>query len=316
VLFTARIDHDIRLPGNTQAHMFTRGLTGAPYLALKGDGEWLADPHTGERLELLPTDRTVTVRGIHHPGGGLPLEVTDAMRDLSELASKADRLIDEITPAMRGVGKLADNLNELFAEAPAAADDGAAPAMPTEDGGAPPTPGKQAAPTTRPADERPSLKATFAKLGQTIDGLNEIVGDRENRENLKLSLANLAATMAQAQTALASLKRFSEDAGKAVADVRDTVKRVGDKADKVADRADDLVEKLIADAEKISSLLTHFNIAAAKIAAGEGTAGRLVHDNDLYEGLVAAARELTKALADFRALLAEWKKSGVPLKLK
>ncbi len=320
VIFVARIDSSIHLPGNVQGHMFTRGIAGTPYLALIPDGPSLKDPATGKVLEYVPTDRVITVAGIQHAGGAIPEEVLDALKNLSTLAGKADALLTDLGPALRnvremsekatpvleGFGRLANNLNALFEAPPPGVT--TAPAAATT---------QPAAPTSRPAPSAGTgPKGMLAKLGAALDGLSDILGDPENRQNMKAALASLAATAADAREALAALKGFSDEAKTAAAEARQTLRQLGQRADSFARRGEDLAQKLITDAEKLSGVLSAVDRVVVAIEKGQGTAGQLLNDNRLYESLLAASKELTATLTEFRKLLEEWGKSGVPLKLK
>ena len=63
-------------------------------------------------------------------------------------------------------------------------------------------------------------------------------------------------------------------------------------------------------------LARSFAAVAAKIDAGQGTAGQLVNDPKLYQSLVDSARELNATITDFKRLVEQWEQEGVSLKLK
>ena len=54
---------------------------------------------------------------------------------------------------------------------------------------------------------------------------------------------------------------------------------------------------------------------ANKIDKGDGTAGKLVNDPKLYEGLSDSAAELHLTIKDLRRLIQQWEQEGVPFKL-
>ena len=53
-----------------------------------------------------------------------------------------------------------------------------------------------------------------------------------------------------------------------------------------------------------------------KIERGEGTAGRMVTDAELYENLLTATERLSETLDSFNQLIEKWEREGVDLKLK
>ncbi|MHC4983403.1 MAG: MlaD family protein [Planctomycetota bacterium] len=315
VTFVARIDSDVRLPSNVKAQLFIRGMAGAPYLQLS------AERKPDEAIEFLPTDKVTTLKGEEFPQRlSLPPEINEAFKDLSSTAKKADTLMDHLGPALENFSKLTDDLGPALKSFSKLMDD-LGPALKSfseladnlnavlfeEPQAAAPAKGALTA-TTRPA-EKPSaptkqerMKATIAKLGKVIDGLNAIFGDAENQKNLKAALANFAKASEQAKEALKSLEAFSKEAGAAVS--------------KVTTKGEDLMQKLMQNAEQLSRILTSLEKTLAKIEQGEGTAGMLLNDTELYNKLVNAAKMLTETLQEVRDLVKEWQASGVGIKLK
>jgi methyl-accepting chemotaxis protein len=143
-------------------------------------------------------------------------------------------------------------------------------------------------------------------------------------------MAGLAKATAKAGDAMDALKQFAressktaEEVRKGVAEARRAIAQAGKAADKfgtLADRTDrrieQLSEKLIDDAEQLSKLLSSINRVATKIDAGKGSAGQLLNDPKLYNDLLDATDRLSRLLKEAQELFAEWKKNGVPLKIK
>lgn len=223
VTFTARIDSDVRLPGNVKAFLFTKGLIGSAYVELKPDGPEQLDPSTGKPIKFLPTDRVTIIEGVHIGSGLLP---------------------EELTPALKGLSKLADNLNRLIAPKP--------PDAPT---------------TTQAAGAPGGLEGTIEKLNATLD----------------------------------ALKNFAVDA-------RESTRQLSKTASTAEGRINELAEKLIENAEKISTLMTVMNKTVMKIESGKGTAGLLINDPALYNNLLETSRQMSGMLEEFRQLIQIWKK--------
>ncbi|MCJ7543149.1 MAG: MlaD family protein [Phycisphaerae bacterium] len=123
VTFAARINRDIRLPGNTQAVVFTRGLVGKGYLDLVLEGPQPLDTQTG-RPKYLPNDGTAVLKGEHRGDGMFPPELSQAARDISDLArSLKDALAPTVAtgegepttgPAATGLRGTLDRLNRTL----------------------------------------------------------------------------------------------------------------------------------------------------------------------------------------------------------
>jgi len=230
------------------------------------------------------------------PGtGALMYLARDGSVVLKGVLDAGSMIPPELLDALGGLTKLGDNLNRLIAPDPGTA--------------------------TQPATE--GLVGTMSKLNATLDAIRTVIGDAENQANIKAALANLAKATQQATEAMNDLKAFAAKAGKtadeatlALGDARKVVATVSEATARASDRVDELTQKLIEDAEKVSALMTTLNQAAAKIDAGEGTAGKLLNDPKLYNSLLEATQELNGLLKDLGDLVETWKKDGVGIKLK
>ncbi|MFA6135575.1 MAG: MlaD family protein [Phycisphaerae bacterium] len=199
VRMTALINHSVRLPGNTQAFVYTKGLMGKGYLSLSPEGALPTNPATGKVIEYLPTDGSVVLVGQQRGNGLFPPEVTDAVKNLSSLAK---------------------NLNELVAPAPSAT------AATGPDG--------QTQPASGPSPRQNSLQGSVAKFNRTLDALYAVIGDEKNQANIKASLANLAVVTAEAKEAMVSFKAFAQQATEATKDVSKVANSAGQRIDELA----------------------------------------------------------------------------------
>jgi hypothetical protein len=183
VRVTALIDEHIHLPANVRVHVFTKGLTGQPYIELKPDGPPRLGPG-GRKLEYFPRDGSMTLSVVRRGSSMIPEELLRLLRSLRDSFA-----------GLEDLGKLARTLNEIIAPPPAEQ----------------PTPAAAAtAPATAPRPR--GLRAALAKLDRTLDGLAALVGDPNNQANFKASLANLAEASARATEAMTAVRQFAQQA--------------------------------------------------------------------------------------------------------
>ena len=210
-------------------------------------------------------------------GRPLPHFPTDGSVAMESVFVGSSMIPKELTDSLKGLGELADNINTLISPAQPATGEAA----------------------TGPASTQPAgLKGTIEKLNRALDGVAAVMGDEENQKNLKTSLANLAQATALASEAMQALKEFAGEATQAGIGVNE------------------LADELIEDADRIGELMSTINRTALKIEAGEGSAGKLINDPELYNNLVDASRQMTLLMKDFRQLVDQWKATGVQVKLK
>jgi phospholipid/cholesterol/gamma-HCH transport system substrate-binding protein len=257
ITITARIDSNIRLPGNVEAQFFTKGLVGSSYIELKAAGPERIDPSTGKPLKYFPTDGSIVMNSKSIGTGGIPQELTDAMKSLSSLA---------------------ENINELLK-----------PSAPSTSPGTGPS---------SPASQPAGLRGTIARLNDVLDAMQTVLGSKENQDNIKTSLANLARATGAASEAMEQLRDFAAKAGT------------------TAENFDDLARKAAGAADEMSRLMATANQIATAIEGGQGTMGMLLKDPQLYNTFLQATRQLNDVMAELQLLVEQWRNKGLEIKLK
>ena len=198
--------------------------------------------------------------------------------------------IEALGPAVEQISDLAGSLGDLIAG----------------------TPEGPAAPGTQPASQPANLQGAIVRLNRVLDSIDGMV--EENRSTLKVSIENLAEASAQATDAMRAVQDFAADAREMVRKAGQTVDQAGGMIDDAHERVIELADALIRDAEDVARLLTKANGIAAKIERGEGTAGRLVNDPDLYHNLVEATRKLSDVMSEMELLAQELRTKGLKLR--
>ena len=150
---------------------------------------------------------------------------------------------------------------------------------------------------------------TQAKLEELITGIsafvknsNDVIGDANNKANIKIALANLADASREANDAIRQIKEAA-DAGKTMLQNADA-------------RTAQLTTSLVATSDKLGEVMTNLDSVLAKINDGQGTAGKLVNDGRLYEQLLEDSKQLHLVLQDMKTFVTESTEKGIPIKLK
>lgn len=292
VTIKAKVGKDIRIPSNIKVVIFENALGRGAYVELKPEGEITGDP-------FLPNDRATVLKGEATKSGLVPQELLDAAKGISKMGDS--------------VSRLAASLEGFFAPPPTppatATATGTAPSTATQtstDQAAPPAPGPQGA----------NLHLIFAKLDTALSSWNAVLGDLENQQNIKKTLANLAKATDSAVTAMDSLKQFAAEATKIAGETGKVVTAAGNLTTQAGADMHNLTTKLIEDAEKVSVLMTTLNNAAMKIDKGEGTMGKLINDPALYNTLVDMGKSIDQLSKNFDELIKQWRQRGIEMKLK
>lgn len=182
------------------------------------------------------------------------------------------------------------------------------------------------------ADKFEKFADTYTKLGETLQGL---LAPRDPADVDAGKTPTVATVIARVDSLLANLNKWAGDdsllknlkdssskIGELMTDARAAAKSIDDAAkglDAKGERAVAAVESLARDAKstlsRLDGALTDVSAIAGKINRGEGTAGQLVNNPDLYKSLNNAAERLDKALTELQLLLQKFKAEGIKVGL-
>jgi len=162
--------------------------------------------------------------------------------------------------------------------------------------------GKGSANEFIPEETQRKLEELVTNLDKFINHANEIIGDPENKANLKQTLANLTNATKQATETLKEFEELSVSA-------RQVVTNFDDKVEKI-------FPYFLTSSEELSKRLIEAKSLMDKLNDGSGTAARFLNDGKLYEELLESTRQLNMLLTEMTAFMVKAKEKGVPIKLK
>jgi len=166
-----------------------------------------------------------------------------------------------------------------------------------------------------PASTQPAnLYTAIQRLDRAIKHFNVVLGDPQNQQNVRESLANFRRLTEDAQGAVADLRAFAKDARFVAEGIREVTPQVRSMVEQANASVQRIADKIVSNADQLSTLLTRLDRAAADLADGSGTAGLLLRDNRLYESLVLTTQRLSEAVTEIKVLAETWTKDGVRLK--
>ncbi|MGH7243856.1 MAG: MlaD family protein [Phycisphaerales bacterium] len=151
------------------------------------------------------------------------------------------------------------------------------------------------------AGKPPTVASILARMDTILAGVNKWVGDDALYNSLKNNSDKIGQLLTDAQAAAKSIDNAAQS------------------LDSKGERAVAAVENLGRDAKttlsRLDGALTDVGAIAGKINRGEGTAGQLVNNPDLYRSLNSAADRLDRALTDLQLLLQKFKAEGIKVGL-
>jgi len=130
-----------------------------------------------------------------------------------------------------------------------------------------------------PEESQKKFEELIDTMKAVLDNANDVVGDPNSKKNLKRILANVSEVTDQAKRTLEELQKFFV---------------VGTEA-----------------SEELSETVAELRQILAKVNSGQGTAGKVVSDPRLYEGLVESTEQLQMLLQELRLLVDKIRERGL-----
>ncbi len=127
--------------------------------------------------------------------------------------------------------------------------------------------------------------------------LNSIFDDR-TKNNLKNSIAQLNTTISSFKSTSESLNQLVSENQESLKSTLNNIENISDNLSKITDSIaeSDLTETI----NNLQTTILNFNKILIKIENGEGSMGRLMKDEGLYNNLEGATKELEALLKDIK----------------
>jgi phospholipid/cholesterol/gamma-HCH transport system substrate-binding protein len=142
-----------------------------------------------------------------------------------------------------------------------------------------------------------SIQQQSERAGKLLESFQQIVGDPSTRNDLRTAVTNI------------------RTATEAAVRVGNNMEKFTGRLDRIGDKADASLSDVRGAVAKLDGILDRFQSVATKIDKGQGTAGLLVNDPKLYQGLVDTTKELSLTVATLQRVAQQWEQEGVTLKL-
>jgi len=181
-----------------------------------------------------------------------------------------------------------------------------------------------------PEETQEQVQGLVDDMRTFVNNANDILGDPNNKRNLKLVVENLAGVSGEATKRLKQAKETLENVNKTLEAAVETIKGAQPAIDEIRklastgtetlksadEKAERLVTALVDTSGTLSKSLADVRAILQKVNSGEGSAGRIVNDGKFYESLVENAEQMELLLKEIKAFVSRARQKGVPIKLK
>ena len=153
-----------------------------------------------------------------------------------------------------------------------------------------------------PEESQKKLEQLVDGLGRLVQNANDILGNKQNKQNLNATLANLAQATAQATKTLKEVQQLSAAGTK-------MVKNADQKLESIA-------VTMVKAGDELSKTTAELRLILQKVNNGKGSIAKLLSDGKLYENLLENTHQLEAILEEIKTFVEHARQKGVPLKLK
>lgn len=161
------------------------------------------------------------------------------------------------------------------------------------------------------AGKQGNLSSAMARFDQIMRDLTGYIGDTNTQQEFRLSMANIYQMTEHGKLAAEDIRLAAVEARQFVGEARRTVATAEKTMQSVDSRMSEVTTRLSGSFGKADQFLDSLLQITTPIARGEGTLGRMLRDNELYEAVVLTMRRLSAMIAEYQALAKEWQKGKV-----
>lgn len=162
-----------------------------------------------------------------------------------------------------------------------------------------------------PGGPQGNLVTAVERLDGVMKHFNEVLGDPTVQSHLKGSLENIYTMSEDGKAFMTDLRGGTADARQVVTDTRELVGNLNKTAVRTDEQLDRIARALLENLEQTSGVLTSIQQVTAGVNGGEGTVGRLMKDDRLYEAMVLTFQRLADTAEEFRLVAKEWQQGRI-----
>jgi phospholipid/cholesterol/gamma-HCH transport system substrate-binding protein len=133
---------------------------------------------------------------------------------------------------------------------------------------------------------------------RALTSIEDVLGDKEVRDNLKKSIAGLPELLTDTRSAMNTMRTTVESVDRNMRNLEGFTGPLGERGDQIVERVDQSVVRL-------DELLGELSDFGKKLNSGQGSLGQLMRNPDLYQHLNGAAKNIEKITCELQPILAD-----------
>jgi phospholipid/cholesterol/gamma-HCH transport system substrate-binding protein len=173
--------------------------------------------------------------------------------------------------------------------------------------------------TVAEVDRPGGLPGNLATAATRLDGLlkhaNEVLGDPNVQSQLRVTIDNLAAMTDSGKAAVTDLRQAASDFRELAGKGKDFVGRATESLARLDQQIDRVGNDASTALQSADRTLVELHGILKRAATGQGTVGRLLSDERLYEAAALSFERIAEMVREFNLLVKEWQKGRIRVSL-
>ncbi len=166
-----------------------------------------------------------------------------------------------------------------------------------------------------PGGQPGNLSTAMARFDSMLKHFNEVFGEPAVQSQVRDGIANLHKMSVDLQAAVVQFNEFAKEARAVAAEAKLLTGKAGETLDSLDANVQRVARALTTDLEKASLVLDGLAVVALRIKRGEGTLGKFVQDERLFESMVLTFKRLTETLDEMKKLVGDVRSGKVKIRV-
>jgi phospholipid/cholesterol/gamma-HCH transport system substrate-binding protein len=162
-----------------------------------------------------------------------------------------------------------------------------------------------------PEESQKKLDNLLQGIGTFVANANDILGDPNNKANIKGSLAHFSDATSNAAIAMEDARKLMEQAGKTLDEFKALATTGTGSLKSTEIQVERLVAGIVNTSSELGRAMSELRTALEKANQGQGTVGHLVNDAKLYENLLESTDQLNRLIKDLQSLINKVSEKGL-----
>ncbi len=162
-----------------------------------------------------------------------------------------------------------------------------------------------------PEESQKKLDRLLQGIGAFVANANDILGDPNNKANIKGSLAHFSDATHNAAVAMEDARKLMEQASRTLDEFKGLAATGTGSLKNTDAQVERLVVAIVNTSGELGRAMSELRTALEKANQGQGTVGHLVNDAKLYENLLESTDQLNRLLKDLQSLINKVSEKGL-----